>query len=143
MHAHLLLIFDPYDALHRNRCLTEDLIRAHPGSLNKPLEGNIMKSLIRTAAAALILTLPIAAFAQTNGPVTRADVRAQLVQLEDAGYNPASDHATYPAKLEAAQARLNQHGTDAYGGVADSASQSGTAFHPQYDVGLKSIYTGH
>ncbi|WP_109483046.1 DUF4148 domain-containing protein [Paraburkholderia sp. C35] len=102
-----------------------------------------MKTLIRTAAVAVLLTLPIASFAQTTAPVTRADVEAQLTQLERAGYNPIGDKTGYPAQLEAAQARVDAQHQDAYGGVADGTSQSGTAFHPQYDVGLKSIYVGH
>ncbi|ALP66400.1 MULTISPECIES: DUF4148 domain-containing protein [Paraburkholderia] len=102
-----------------------------------------MKTLIQTAAVAVLLALPIASFAQTTAPVSRAEVEAQLAQLESAGYNPSGDKAHYPANLEAAQARLDaQHG-DGYGGVADGTSQSGAAFHPQYDVGMKSIYVGH
>ncbi|MBP0592577.1 DUF4148 domain-containing protein [Paraburkholderia sp. LEh10] len=102
-----------------------------------------MKSLIQTAAVAMLVALPIAAFAQTNAPVTRAEVQAELAQLERAGYNPAADNAHYPASLEAAQARIDAQGAGGYGGVADSASQGGSAFHPQYDVGMKSIYVGH
>lgn len=106
-----------------------------------------MKSLIHTAAVAVLLALPVASFAQTNAPVTRADVQAEFVQLELAGYNPASDNAHYPANLEAAQARIRAQDASEYGGVADVTSQSGAFDHPQYDpqydVGLKSIYVGH
>jgi hypothetical protein len=102
-----------------------------------------MKTLIQTAAVAIALALPVAAFAQSNAPVTRAEVQAQLEQLKSAGYNPAGDKVHYPSGIEAAQARIDAQHEDAYGGVADGASQAGTAFHPQYDVGLKSIYVGH
>jgi hypothetical protein len=47
-----------------------------------------MKLLIQTVALAAALVAPIASFAQSNGPVTRAQVRAELVQLEQAGYDP-------------------------------------------------------
>ncbi|MBN3755530.1 DUF4148 domain-containing protein [Paraburkholderia sp. Tr-20389] len=102
-----------------------------------------MKTLIRTAAVAMALALPIAAFAQSSAPVTRADVRAQLAQLESAGYSPAGDNAHYPTGIEATQARIDSQHADEYGGVIDHTSQAGAAFHPQYDVGLKSIYVGH
>jgi hypothetical protein len=104
-----------------------------------------MKSLIQTAALAVALALPIAAFAQSNQPVTRAEVQAQLTQLEQAGYKPGGDHATYPAGIQAAEARVARQdaGSAGYGGVADSTSQSGAGIHPLYDVGLKSIYIKH
>jgi hypothetical protein len=45
-------------------------------------------------------------FAQSNQPVTRAQVRAKIVQLEKAGYDPSSAPIDYPAGLEAAEARV-------------------------------------
>lgn len=50
-----------------------------------------MKSLIATFAAAAVLAVPAVSFAQQvsaqNGPVTRAQVKAELAALENAGYN--------------------------------------------------------
>ena len=66
-----------------------------------------MKSLISAVVVATVLAAPIAAFAQSNQPVTRAQVRAELVQLEKAGYNPAADRYDYPVNIQAAQARVN------------------------------------
>ncbi|WP_143289020.1 DUF4148 domain-containing protein, partial [Burkholderia pseudomallei] len=44
-----------------------------------------MKSLIATVAVAAALAVPAVSFAQqSNGPVTRAQVRAELIQLEQA-----------------------------------------------------------
>ena len=52
-----------------------------------------MKSLIQAVAIAAILAAPVAAFAQAadtaQQPVTRAEVKNQLIQLEQAGYNPS------------------------------------------------------
>ena len=48
---------------------------------------------------------PATAAVQAGG-VTRAQVRAQLVQIETAGYNPAADHTQYPKNLQAAEARV-------------------------------------
>ncbi|WP_370887825.1 hypothetical protein [Caballeronia sp. RCC_10] len=46
------------------------------------------------------------------------------------GYNPASDRATYPANIQAAQARANaQQGVaeSSFGGAGEGASASGRA----------------
>jgi hypothetical protein len=48
-----------------------------------------MKNLIAAALAATVLAAPALSFAQAEQqPVTRAQVRAELVQLEKAGYRP-------------------------------------------------------
>ena len=135
-HAHFSLIHGLYDELHGKRRLIEDSPNIH-------VERSIMKTLIQTAAVAVLLTLPVASFAQTNAPVTRAEVQAQLEQLERAGYNPAADKAHYPANRQVAQARIDAENAGAYGGVANGTSQSGVVLHPQYDIELKSIYVGH
>lgn len=91
-----------------------------------------MKSLQAVVVAAVLAT-PFASFAQqSSAPVTRAQVRAELVQLEKAGYNPAKrDNATYPADIQAAEARVAaghssaQANTQGVGGVPSGAVQSG------------------
>ncbi|RDT03805.1 DUF4148 domain-containing protein, partial [Burkholderia contaminans] len=45
-----------------------------------------MKSLIATFAAAAVLAVPAVSFAQQNAPVTRAQVKADLVAVQQAGY---------------------------------------------------------
>jgi hypothetical protein len=87
-----------------------------------------MKSLIQAAVVAAVLAAPIASFAQSNAPLTRAQVRAELVQLEKAGYNQASrNDATYPAEIQAAEARVaaENGAANGYGGVASDSSNSG------------------
>jgi hypothetical protein len=86
-----------------------------------------MKSLIQTVVVAAALAAPALSFAQSNAPVTRAQVRAELVQLEKAGYHPGDDQTHYPVAVQAAEARVAaQNGaTSGYGGVANGASQSG------------------
>jgi hypothetical protein len=105
-----------------------------------------MKSLIKAVALAVVITAPLASFAQSNQPLTRAQVRAELVQLEKAGYNPfhASD-VTYPAEIQAAQARAGAQRGDLsaatdVGGVDADSSASGHSVTPS---GAKSIYFGH
>ncbi len=90
-------------------------------------------ALICFALAAGTLAAPVLGFAQSNAPLTRAEVRADLVRVEQAGYNPslASD-ATYPADIQAAEAKIaaqdgRQTGSQAYGGVAQNGSSSSGA----------------
>ncbi|KDB08254.1 Protein of unknown function DUF4148 [Burkholderia sp. lig30] len=90
-----------------------------------------MKSLIKAVAVAVVLTAPLASFAQSNQqPLTRAQVRAELVQLEKAGYNP-NDWVNYPENIQAAQAKIAaqnsgaQADTTGYGADSAAASQSG------------------
>ena len=85
-----------------------------------------MKSLIQAVVVAAILAAPVAVFAQSNQPLTRAQVNEQLVQIEKAGYNPARyDPNQYPSNLQAAEARVAAQNA-ALGGVATGSSQQGT-----------------
>ncbi|MGU7782887.1 DUF4148 domain-containing protein [Burkholderia sp. PU8-34] len=86
-----------------------------------------MKSLIATFAAAAVLAVPAASFAQQNAPVTRAQVKAELAQLQQAGYKLGSDRTTYPEGILAAEARVhpqqNVAAADTSGFGAQSAAQ--------------------
>ncbi|PXW28556.1 DUF4148 domain-containing protein [Paraburkholderia caballeronis] len=86
-----------------------------------------MKSLIKAVAVAAVLVVPAVSFAQSNQPLTRAEVRNQLIQLEKAGYRPNLNDPHYPDDIQAAQARVQQNGAEAtgYGPVAAGSSQSG------------------
>jgi hypothetical protein len=66
----------------------------------------MFKALIPAIVSACVLAAPGFAFAQGNGPVTRAQVRADLVQLERAGYDPSGDQTQYPANIQAAEQRI-------------------------------------
>ncbi|NMM02042.1 DUF4148 domain-containing protein [Paraburkholderia sp. RP-4-7] len=111
-----------------------------------------MKSLIQAVVVAVALVAPVASFAQSNAPKTRAEVRAELVQLEKAGYNPAArDNTTYPAEIQAAEARVSAQSavaqapvadTSGVGGVAGGSSASGAAQPTSYHDGMKPIYFG-
>jgi hypothetical protein len=104
--------------------------------------------LVQSLVVAALVAVPALSFAQSNDTLTRAQVRAELVQLQQAGYNPASDNAQYPNNIEAAQMRLdarNASSAAAYGGVktgsASTGSRSPMAQTPSHDVvGLGSIY---
>jgi hypothetical protein len=113
------------------------------------LEVLIMNSLIKAVAIALVVAAPVASFAQSNQPLTRAEVRAQLVQLEKAGYSPsASDNSTYPAQIQAAEAKVAAQNAAASdeGGVVSGSSQSGAravAVSADSFTSQRSIYRGH
>jgi hypothetical protein len=89
----------------------------------------IMKSLIQAVAIAAVLAVPMVSFAQSNQPVTRAQVREELIQLEKAGYNPATaNDYDYPANIQAAQARVAAQNGTAQAATAQTApAQNGTA----------------
>lgn len=88
------------------------------------------KALVCLALAAGAMAAPALSFAQSNGPVTRAEVRADLVRLEQAGYNPSvGEDAQYPASIQAAEAKVgsqnaSQTTQSSYGGVTQNGNAS-------------------
>lgn len=103
-----------------------------------------MKLFIKVVAGALVITAPLVSFAQSNQPLTRAQVREQLIVLEKAGWRPymnMGNNPNYPAGIQAAEAHVAaQHaGVTSVGGVADGAFQSGG---PASAADMKSIYFG-
>ncbi|MEQ5843538.1 DUF4148 domain-containing protein [Paraburkholderia acidicola] len=65
-----------------------------------------MKTVPINLLAAVVMVLPIASHAQSPDTVTRAKVRAELVQLEDAGYRPRANDPHYPDDIQAAEAKI-------------------------------------
>jgi opacity protein-like surface antigen len=101
-----------------------------------------MKSL-KAIAIAAALAAPVAVFAQSNQPVTRAQVRSELIQLEKTGYNVNSASPYYPADIQVAQARVAGQGDPDVGGAVNSASASGgRAVAAAAVPGTKSLYFG-
>jgi hypothetical protein len=94
-----------------------------------------MKSLIQAVVVAVALAAPVVVFAQSNQPVTRAQVRAELIQLEKAGYNPSrGEDPNYPADIQAAEAKVAaQNAATGVGGVTSSSSASGRPAVSQAD----------
>jgi hypothetical protein len=91
-------------------------------------------------AAALAIPA-VSSFAQSNQPLTRAEVKAQLVQLEKAGYNPAEDQTLYPANVQAAEVKIAAQNGQGYGGVASGTSASNTV--PALTGATAQPYFGH
>jgi len=107
------------------------------------LEVDIMK-IIQSLIVAAAVALPALSLAQPNQPLTRADVRAQLVELQKAGYNPASDETQYPSNILAAEARVAAQqdlAASSYGPSSAGTSASGSPHKAEAEiVGLGSIY---
>ncbi|WP_176053164.1 DUF4148 domain-containing protein [Paraburkholderia caribensis] len=87
-----------------------------------------MKNLFQMVVLASALASPITVFAQSNQPVTRAQVRAELIEIEKAGYNPSrGEDPYYPADVQAAEAKLSaQRAATAVGGSSDGTSATGS-----------------
>ncbi|AOK12228.1 MULTISPECIES: DUF4148 domain-containing protein [Burkholderia] len=109
-----------------------------------------MKSIIYAAIAASVLAAPIASFAQSEQGLTRAQVRAELVQLEQNGYKALASDAQYPQNIEAAEQRIQpnqpvlaQADTSGYGAVATGAGQSGRRSTHEAPNPVNSVYFGN
>jgi hypothetical protein len=115
-----------------------------------------MKSLIKAVAIAAVLAAPVVSFAQSSQqPVTRAEVRGELIQLEHAGYNPStSNDPNYPADVQAAERRVQAQNpaiaqtqtqptadTSGYGAPMSGSTQAGAITQPT--SGAKSVYFGN
>jgi hypothetical protein len=95
-----------------------------------------MKTLACLVLVGGALASPVVSFAQSTEPVTRAQVRAELIQLEEAGYHVGGgDHTTYPVQIQAAEAKIAAQGSqqaanNAVGGTTlTGTSASGSSMH--------------
>lgn len=87
-----------------------------------------MKALIQAVIVGTSLVASATVFAQSNAPVTRAQVRAELVQLQQAGYHVGDgDQARYPEAIQAAEVRIAAENAAAggYGGSEAGSAQGG------------------
>jgi len=95
-----------------------------------------MKTLACLVLAIGALASPVVSFAQSTAPVTRAQVRAELIRLEQAGYHVGDgDQTTYPAQIQAAEAKIaaqdsQQVADNGVGGTTmNSTSAAGSPLH--------------
>ncbi|KWA03025.1 DUF4148 domain-containing protein [Burkholderia territorii] len=102
-----------------------------------------MKSFIYAVAAAAALSTSAGAFAQSNSSnqLTRAEVRAELVQLEQAGYKPEVSDVHYPNALQTAQARVTNSDATGYGAQAAAGMRTGRAITVKQNA-RDSVYFG-
>jgi len=80
--------------------------------------GNILSILFTGSFVFAFGALSADANAQSNGPVTREQVNTELIQLENAGYNPHAKDNSYPATLQAAEARVAKQNDEKAAGSA-------------------------
>jgi hypothetical protein len=100
-------------------------------------------------AVAFAISLPVAAQAQESGStVSRAQVRAELVQLESVGYRPGrANDPHYPADIQAAEAVIASQKDAAsntessVGGLRSTSFESGSRDVAQ--VSDRSLYARH
>ncbi|CAN7717235.1 DUF4148 domain-containing protein [Caballeronia sp. LjRoot29] len=106
----------------------------------------MFKTFVPAVVIASALAAPALAFAQDNTQVTRSQVKSDLQQMEQAGYNPAADRTTYPNQAQAAEQRVeSERGVAAtsYGPSMSGTSDSGVRSSITPTDGTHSIYFGH
>ncbi|ARF89514.1 uncharacterized protein BCN122_II2771 [Burkholderia cenocepacia] len=85
--------------------------------------------MMKTYVALLMMIGALAgqsAFAQAAAPLTRAQVRDELMRLEAAGYDPAKgDDGEYPADIQAAEAKLAEQDRARMAASATPAAEPG------------------
>jgi hypothetical protein len=66
-----------------------------------------MKLVLYALATLSVAAVPAVSLAQSGKPLTRAQVIAELIEVEHAGFHPgAVDYVEYPGNLQAAEARI-------------------------------------
>ncbi|AQQ48116.1 MULTISPECIES: DUF4148 domain-containing protein [Burkholderia cepacia complex] len=84
---------------------------------------------LKLLALSLAVLSPVTSFAQSgNASLTRAQVRAQLVQVEKAGYFPSRKDPNYPDSIQAAERRISLERTGS-GVGSESANQAASGQH--------------
>ncbi|MFP3567444.1 DUF4148 domain-containing protein [Paraburkholderia sp. SIMBA_030] len=108
-----------------------------------------MKRILIASLLTATTALPVAVFAQSG--VTRAQVRAEQLELQQAGYRGTTSDATYPSELLAAEQRVAARNASQASGAANSgsgpatsgsSSSGGRTAPPQEVPGFHSIYFG-
>ncbi|MGY4730845.1 DUF4148 domain-containing protein [Burkholderia pyrrocinia] len=97
-----------------------------------------MKTLVCLALAVSALSTPVLCSAQTATPLTRAQVYADLVRVEQAGYQPAAgSDPHYPDDIQAAEAKI----AAADGGRIAAASVGGAPDNGSSQSGAPAVHT--
>jgi hypothetical protein len=106
----------------------------------------MFKALVPAIVLASALGAPLIAQAQQSGDtVSRAAVKADLVQMEQSGYNVEGDHTTYPAQAQAAEQRVETNrGVTAtsYGPSMSGSSAAGVRAAVAQPDGVRPTYFG-
>jgi hypothetical protein len=105
-----------------------------------------MKSRIQLAVI-VALSAPLISFAQSTAPLTREQVKADFLQLEQIGGRSAitTNDFNYPQAAQAGEARVAAYkaatgqASTGRGGTASGSSSSGSVASV---TGLRSVYSG-
>jgi hypothetical protein len=98
-----------------------------------------MKTLVHTVCAVAVIAVPIASLAQSSDALTRAQVQAEIAQLQQAGFNPANANTVdFPANMQATNASAAGQGSG-YGPATNGSSQMG---RPASTSGMKPVFFG-
>jgi hypothetical protein len=95
-----------------------------------------MKTIKQITAVAALVATPLIAFAQSDDSLSRAQVKQDQLQVEQAGYtNSSGDQTSYPREAQAAEARVgaqqvSEEASGGYGGVMPGSSASGAPDQP-------------
>jgi len=106
----------------------------------------MFKSLVPVIVLASALGVPAFAYAQDADTVSRPAVKADLLQMEQSGYNVEGDHTTYPAQTQAAEQRVEANrGVTAtsYGSPTDGSYAAGMRSPMAQPDETHSVYFGH
>lgn len=96
-----------------------------------------MKSLISAVVVASALVVPALSFAQSNAPVTRGQVQAELVAAQQNGSLDTNDVAYPPAKPQLGASAQSSE----VGGVQAGTSESGK--RPSVEQRIFSTFRGN
>jgi hypothetical protein len=145
-YLHVTRRLSPYAAVANELTLPDQFRCVTRGNeLHIVLEVVVMRSIFQAAIVFPVLVAPAIPFAQESAPVTRAQVRAELIELQHAGYHVGDDdQAHYPDAIQAAEARVAaQHAmASARGGVDSESSMSGVPVKDRPQTDPQSIYFG-
>jgi len=98
-----------------------------------------MKTLVHTVCALAVVGVPIASLAQSDGSLTRAQVQAEIAQLQQAGFNPANANTVdFPANMPTTDASAAGQ-SSGYGPATNGSSQMGRPASPS---GMKPVFFG-
>ncbi|MEI5998985.1 DUF4148 domain-containing protein [Paraburkholderia bengalensis] len=97
-----------------------------------------MKTLVQAVCAVAVIAVPIASLAQSDMSPTRAQVEAEIAQLQQAGYNPANANTVdFPGSMQANAGAAGQ--SSGYGPSTSGSSQMG---RPAPASGMKPVFFG-
>jgi hypothetical protein len=107
--------------------------------------GFMFKSLITVTAVAVLAAAPLVASAQDSSQVSRPEVKSDLTQMEQSGYQPEGDRMNYPANAQVSENQVEQHkevDARSYGPSTTGTSAAGIRNYSSQPTS-QSVFFGH